>query len=150
MTFADIGLISHVTAAVAFLALLVLASISWQRGAVGPWLIVACAATVIWSVAAAYDFVVDHNIAWLVSALEIVRTAAWIAFLTAVLLHSRLSGGLSSQWRTILGSIFTICLALVIIELTGAIDLHKSLPAGSPDLAILARLVLAVRRDYVC
>ena len=37
MTFADIGLISHATAAVAFFSLLLLAAMSWQRGAVGAW-----------------------------------------------------------------------------------------------------------------
>ena len=144
MTFADIGLISHATAAAAFLSLLVLAVISWQRGAVGPWLIVACAGTVAWSAATAYNFVAGHDVGGMVSILEIVRTAGWVAFLTAVLAHSRVSGGLSFQWRTIIGAIFALCLVLVVIELSGFEKLRNFLPIGSADPSILARLILAI------
>jgi len=144
MTFADIGQISHAIAAAAFLALLVLAAISWQRGAVGPWLIVACAATVVWSAAAAYYFVDGRDVGTMVSVLEIVRTAGWVAFLTAVLAHSRVSGGLSFQWRTIIGAIFVLCLVLVVIELSGFENLRSLLPKGIADPSIMARLILAI------
>ncbi len=144
MTFADIGLITHATAAAAFLLLLVLAAISWQRGAVGPWLIIACAATVAWSAATAYYIDVGYDLGRMVSILEIVRTAGWVAFLTAVLVHSRVSDGLSFQWRTIIGSIFALCLVLVVIELGGFENLRNFLPIGSADPSILARLILAI------
>ena len=144
MTFADIGLISHATAAVAFLALLVLAAISWQRGAVGPWLIVACAATVAWSAATTYNFVGGYDVGRMVSILEIVRTAGWVAFLTAVLAQSKVSGGLSFQWRTIIGAIFALCLILVVIDLSGVERIRNPLSKGTVDLSISARLILAI------
>ncbi|MDA1326591.1 MAG: PEP-CTERM system histidine kinase PrsK [Proteobacteria bacterium] len=144
MTFADIGQISHATAALTFLSLLALAAISWQRGAVGAWLIIACAGSVAWSAATAYNFVAGHDVGTLVFVLEIVRTAGWILFLTAVLAHSRGSGGLSFQWRTIIGAIIVLCLALVIVELSGLKNLRNFLPAGSPDPSILGRLILAI------
>ena len=144
MTYADIGLISYATAAAAFLSLLVLAAVSWQRGAVGPWLMIACAATVAWSVATAYNFIGGHDLGKLVSVLEIVRTAGWIAFLTAVLAYSRVSANLPFQWRIIIGAIFSICLALVIIEAGGSENLRNFLPIRAPDPSILARLILAV------
>jgi putative PEP-CTERM system histidine kinase len=144
MTFADIGLISHATAAVAFLALLGLVAISSQRSAVGPWLMVACAGTVAWAGSAAYNFALGFDIGWLVSILEIVRTAGWIAFLTAVWAHSRVSGGLSFQWRTIIGAIFALCLVLIVVDLGGLGSLHGTSTNGTPDLSILARLILAI------
>jgi putative PEP-CTERM system histidine kinase len=73
-----------------------------------------------------------------------VRTAGWVAFLTAVLAHSRVSGGLSFEWRTIIGAIFALCLVLVVIELSGIENIRGSLPTGMPDPSILARLVLAI------
>ena len=144
MTFADIGLISHATAAVAFLSLLVLAAISWQRGAVGPWLLVACAATIAWAAATAYNFMAGHDIGTTVSILEIMRTAGWVAFLTAVLAHSRVSGGLSFQWRAIIGAIFALCLVLAICEISGLGFLRNFLPTGIPDPSIMSRLILAI------
>lgn len=144
MTFADIGLISHAMAAVAFLALLVLAAISWRRGAVGPWLLVACGTTVAWAAAVAYDYSGVHDLGTLVSILELARTAGWVAFLTAVVAHSRASGGLSFQWRTIIGAIFALCLAMSVFELSGVGAPRGFLPAGTPDPSILARLILAI------
>jgi putative PEP-CTERM system histidine kinase len=144
MTFANIGLISHATAAVAFLAMAALAAMSWRRGAVGPWLIIACATTVIWSAAVAYTYGNGRDFGTAIAALELMRNAGWVAFLTAVLAHSRVGGSLSFQWRAIIGAIFGLLLGLTVFELSGLDNLSDFFPDGMPDPSILARLVLAI------
>ena len=49
MTLANIGLISHASATLAFLALMALVCVGWRRGLVGASLVFACAATITWA-----------------------------------------------------------------------------------------------------
>ncbi len=144
MTFANIGLISHATAAVAFLVMAALAAMSWRRGPIGLWLIVACIATVVWSIAVASSFGSGRQFTTAISTLELMRNAGWVAFLTAVLSNSRVAGGLSFQWRAIIGAIFGLLLGLAIFELSGPEIFRSFIPKGTLDPAILARLVLAI------
>lgn len=145
MTFADIGFISYATSAVAFLVLMILTAVSWRRGPVGAWLVAACGATILWSVAAAYNFwTQQQDLTTVVAILEVLRTAGWMAFLTAVLSFSRISGGLTAHWRVLTSGVVLICLTVVFCEVAGKDNIRNILPSGSPDPSLFARLLLSV------
>ncbi|MBT5047934.1 MAG: PEP-CTERM system histidine kinase PrsK [Rhodospirillaceae bacterium] len=144
MTFADIGFISYATSAFAFLVLMMLTLVSWRSGPVGAWLVAACAATMVWSLAAAYNFWSGHDLTTLVAVLEILRTAGWMAFLSAVLFFSPVSGGLTTHWRILTGSVAFICLTAVFCEISGKENVRNFLPGGFPDPALFTRLLLSV------
>lgn len=144
MTFADIGLISHATAALAFLVLTSLTAMSWQRGAIGVWLMVACGMSVVWTIAASYDFWSGTDYSTLVAVAEVLRSAGWMMFLVAVLSQSRVSGGLSPRWRTVCAAIAGVCLAVIASDLAGPQTMRGLLPAGWPDPTLFGRLLLAV------
>jgi putative PEP-CTERM system histidine kinase len=123
---------------------MMLTLVSWRRGPVGAWLVAACAATVLWSLAAVYNFWSEHEFSTLVATLEVARTAGWVAFLTAVLAFSRVSGGLTTHWKFLIVGFVIVCATAVFCELGGPGNILNLLPEGSPDPSLFAHLILSV------
>lgn len=144
MSFAEIGLFSHAAAAVAFLALLTLAALSWRRGAVGAWLVFACGATALWAVAAGYDFATGRGPTTTVSVLEVLRTGGWLGFLFAIMFRMRASTGFGAGWKVAAGAVALVSLAVIGLEIAGAAAMRPLLPPGMPAPAVIGRLVLSV------
>ena len=144
MTFADIGLISHATATFAFLLLLALIALSWQRGTVGATLVVACAATVVWGASASYAFWVQTEHVTGLHVLEILRTAGWMIFIATVLSFNRRSGGLSSHWKVIAGAIAAVSVAVIAVDVAGYNGARMLPLKNTPDFSLFGRLFLSV------
>ncbi len=144
MSFGDIGLFSHATAAVAFFALMTLVMLSWQRGAVGAWLVFACAATALWAVAVGYDFTTGQKFSTIVPVLEVLRTGGWLGFLIAILFLARSQAGVPLDWAISAGGIALVCLTVIGLDLAGSPVTRPLLPPGAPDPGLVGRLILSV------
>ena len=144
MTYATVASLSHFVAAIAFLALTVLVAISWRRGPVGAWLVVAAAATVIWSGASAEMFRQNESPGAILALLEVVRTGGWLAFLIAVLSASRGERRTSRGWMTMIVSVGALCVGVSVASLIGDSTVRSLLPDGMPNVDLFGRLLLAV------
>ena len=140
----DIALISHSTAAAAFLVLTVLLVVSWQRGAVGAILFAACAVTTLWAAVSAYDAWRGGALHDFVGVLEVLRTAGWLSFLLSLLFLNRSSGKFPSAWFMAPPAIAIICLAVIAFDLVRGADDSVTLPGIDLDIALFGRFVLAV------
>ncbi len=144
MSFGNIGLFSHAAAAIAFFALMTLVTLSWRRGAVGAWLVFACGATTLWAVVVGYDFATGQKLTTAVSVLEVLRTGGWLGFLIAILFRMRIQEGILTSWWVAAGAIALACLAVIGLDLAGPAATRPLLPPGTPEPAIIGRLILSV------
>jgi len=144
MSFNDIGLFSHAAAAVAFVALLTLVTLSWRRGPIGAWLMFACAATALWAIAVGYDFATGRKLSAVVPVLEVLRTGGWLGFLTAILFLMRVRAGILTSWQASAGAIAVVCLVVIGLDIAGSTATLPLLPPGTPDPAVIGRLILSV------
>lgn len=144
MTFATVASFSHFAAAIAFLALTVLVAISWRRGPIGAWLIVAAAATAVWAAVAAGLFRKGAPSGEFLAILEIIRTGGWLAFLIAVLTAARGDGKTSRRWRPVIIIVCALCVGVATVELMDDAILRSWLPLEMPDAALFGKLLLAV------
>lgn len=141
----DVGTISHAIAAVAFVGLLALVVVSWERGPIGGWLVVACGATALWATAAAWAGWVEGAVPdMLMRAAEVLRTAGWLAFLLAVLSQTRVRGGSTSTWHAAAVIVVVVSVVTLATEIAGAEAVAAVLPNLGFDLGLLGRLILAV------
>lgn len=140
----DLESISHALAALAFLGLLVLVLVSWRGGAIGAWLAVACAATVVWAAFVAYASSPPGWPRELIEVLEVVRSAGWIAFLLVLLSLPSPGRTISSGWIGTVAVVVAVCLITIGIAFVDARALASVLSGLDMDLALLGRLVLAV------
>lgn len=140
----DIALISHSTAAAAFLVLTVLLLVSWQRGAIGAILLAACAMTTLWATVSAYDAWRGGTLHTLVGILEVLRTAGWLSFLLSLLFLNRSSEKFPSAWLMAPPAIAVICLAVISVDLLRGTGEYVKLPGLDLDFALFGRFVLAV------
>ncbi len=83
----DAGFVSHLAAAVAYLALTLLLLVSWKGRTPGIFLVSASATTTLWAAAAAYNFWTGGDIASIVSVLEVARSIAWVVLLWSALVQ---------------------------------------------------------------
>ena len=144
MQLTDVGLFSHLIAAIAFAALGL--TVLWRReqGAASLWMAGAAAATVVWALvfvgAARFG---DPWTGWL-SPAETVRTAAWLAFLVALLRNIwRLDERLRSSFviAGALGFIVSLQLALDLLGVIGPFETGTGIVA---HLFVISRLTVAV------
>ncbi len=140
----DIALISHSTAAAAFLVLTVLLLVSWQRGAIGAILLAACAMTTLWAMVSAYDAWRGGTLHTLVGILEVLRTAGWLCFLLSLLFLNRSSQKFPSAWLMAPPAIAVICLAVISVDLLRGTGESVKLPGINLDFALFGRFMLAV------
>jgi putative PEP-CTERM system histidine kinase len=144
MTALDAGIISHAIAALAFLALLMLVAVSWERGPIGGWLIVACGATAIWALVASYSGWNGGDYERLTRIADVLRTAGWLGFLLALLSLSRSGGEFTSGWRTTTAAVTLVCVVLVAADIADRRALRALLPSPHIEVGILGRLILSV------
>lgn len=140
----DAGTISHAIAALAFLGLLVLVAISWQRGPIGGWLILACGATAAWALIAAYSGWNDGEYERLTHIAEVLRTASWLGFLLALLSLSRPGQEFTSGWRLTTAVVTFVCVVVLLVDIIGRRTIAALLPSLDIEIGILGRLILSV------
>lgn len=143
MTF-DIGAVSHATAMAAFLLLMLLVVLSWRQGYIGAWLTAACALTALWAGVAAWNDWTGGELGLSVLVLEVLRTAGWIAFLLSLLFLDRQGGTMAPAWLATVGAIGALCVAVVGLDIAAAAHAGADMLAGTLNLPIFGRLILAV------
>jgi putative PEP-CTERM system histidine kinase len=143
MTF-DIGAISHATAMAAFLLLMLLVVLSWRQGYIGAWLTAACAVTALWAGVAAWNDWTGGELGLAVLVLDVLRTAGWIAFLLSLLFLDRQGGTMAPAWLATVGAIGALCVAVVGLDIAAAAHAGADVLAGTLNLPIFGRLILAV------
>jgi putative PEP-CTERM system histidine kinase len=142
LALTNLGIVSHSLAAVAFLVLLALVLISWRRGGVGGWLVVASAMTALWAAGVAFEYWAGEGRYRIVAVFEVLRMVSWLAFLSSVLWLSRQGAPFSRSRAAIIAVTVLISLVVIGLDLSGT----RSLPFISShlDMATFGRLVLAV------
>ena len=147
MKLTDVGFLSHLIAAVGFVALAISIIARRQATAANVWLVVAAVATAAW----AGDFVMaarfGHAYTALLSPAETLRTATWIGFLVALLRTSwQLDSRLSSSFviASAIGFVTAMQLGLDIVDVFAnpGPSLH-----GRPLIAalfVVGRLTVAI------
>ena len=132
-----IGTVSYGAAAVAFLFLSVLLVTSWRGRLPGLLLALASLGTAAWAAALAYLAARPNTIALLGEVLEVLRNAAWFAFLVVLLGYS---GKSVRPLRLAALGIAVFCGAMLVAALYSG-----SVSAARPEmLSMLGHVVLAV------
>src|SRR5688572_3521091 len=131
-----IGTVSYAAAAAAFLFLSLLLMTSWRGRLPGMLLSMASLISAMWAGAEAYAAAVPHSSVLLAHALEILRSAAWFAFLMVLLAYSQKA---MRPLRVAALGLAVFCAVVLVATLyTGA-------TAARPELfGILSRLLLAI------
>ena len=131
-----IGTLSYAAAAAAFLFLSLLLMTSWRGRVPGMLLAMASLMTAAWAGAEAYCAAQPGSGIRLAQSLEVLRSAAWFAFLLVLLAYSRKT---VRPLRLVAGALGIFCAVVLIATLyTGA-------SAAKPDLfGIVSRLLLAI------
>lgn len=142
MSALDADTITHVIAALAFLGLLALVLVSWQNGAIGGWLALACGATAIWSLVAAYSAWHGDDYERLTRVFEVLRTAGWLAFLLALLSLPRTGRDVAPRWRLGAAAVAVVCIMVVAADMMGSHAVEFS--SLRVEIGILGRLILSV------
>ena len=88
MAGANLFVLSHSIAAIAFLLLCALTVTSWRRGPLGGWLIGASAATALWASYAVYQGPPTLDESGALGLFDLIRSSGWIVFLVGVLMKS--------------------------------------------------------------
>ncbi|PZN92260.1 MAG: PEP-CTERM system histidine kinase PrsK [Alphaproteobacteria bacterium] len=140
MLLTDVGLFSHLIAAIGFSALAVAALWRRDRSPFAGWLAVAALTTALWGVAFVVAARNPHAYGFWLTPAGTLRSAAWIAFLIAVL---RPTWRLDDRYRSsfvIAGAVgFVVALQLV-LDLRGATE-----AALGGDRSVLSQLFLILR-----
>ncbi len=140
---ADIGTISYATAAVAFLFLSILLLTGWRGRLQGAMLTAASLITALWAAVVAYQVSQGHGYSLAGDLLEILRSAAWFAFLGILLGFSRLTPA-SSSLRLRLVAVGVALLCLVLVAAATYLNLYSSESRPNFFTDIAARVMLAV------
>jgi len=143
----DVGIISHLIACVGFSALAISVATQRQHDGESLWLVIAALVTAAW----AGDFVLTARLggdfALLLSPLETLRTAAWIAFLVSLLRTSwALDDRLSSSFviASAIGFVTAMQLGLDLVDVVGngGVSLHERPIVAA--LFVVGRLTVAI------
>ena len=116
------GLVSHAIAAIAFFVLVAVLLAGWKRGALGGWLMGACAVTMLWAAVAAYEStgytpsIVLHRTVWV---LDLLRSAGWIAFLLIIVIRIWTGAAYASVRLALPVMIGIVCLLSIGLESSG-------------------------------
>ena len=145
MQLTDVGLFSHLLGGIGFAALAVSTLMRKRRDEATWWLIGAAVMTALW----AFDFVMAARIGapftYLLSPLETLRTASWVAFIIALLRISwRLDDRLSSSFFVagVIGFVTTAQLTLDAVGwMNGEAGSHEALLSL---LFVVSRLTVAI------
>lgn len=143
----EVGLVAHGLACLAFLVLAGVLAFQREQTVSSVWLATAALTTAVW--AGTFVFAVRFGEGYidLVSPMETLRTAAWIAFLVSLLVRSwRLSDrvNLSFVLAVCLGFLFA---AQLLMDMTGWFGMGLSGPLSNLELGylfIISRLVCAI------
>jgi putative PEP-CTERM system histidine kinase len=134
----DIGLISHATALVAFLALSVVAALFWRGRPQRPALVVACLSTALWAGVIIGARLAGNLSAQIIQLSELLRDASWIFFLLQ-LASMRFTGEPFSlagkRWLPLYTA--GIAAALCLLFLAPPLSTHFGLDATLRDYAAL-------------
>ncbi len=140
MELTDVGLFSHLLAAVGFGALALAAAANPRRGNASLWLAFAAAMTMAWAIVFVLVVRNPYRFGFWLSPAETVRSASWIAFLVAVL---RPTWQLDQRLRSsfiIAGAIGFIAALQMALDLLGA-----SADVLSGDRSIVGQLFIVMR-----
>ncbi len=132
-----IGTVSYALAAAAYLAFFAILLKSWRGRVQGMLLAFASAATATWASVLAYVAANPQTPELAVGIFEILRNAAWFAFLLVLLGYAWKS---ARTLRPIAVGIFAICAVALVAEIYSG----RTAAAGPNVFAIFGRLVLAV------
>ena len=142
----SIGQISYITGAVAFIVLGI-ALVSIWRGRLGPLLLLAVVATVVWALVLALHATIE-GLMPLVFLLELLRDAAWLVFLSSLIM-GRSESSFPSRLRLYVHGLWIGLLVLGLVlgwmyERTGSlwpgIVLHTGFNALNIVLALAATI----------
>ncbi|MGI4879881.1 MAG: XrtA/PEP-CTERM system histidine kinase PrsK [Janthinobacterium lividum] len=147
MSLTDVGLFSHLIAAVGFVALAVSVIMRRQQTGASIWLVIAALTTAAWAMTFVMAVRFGGLYAGLLSPMETLRTAAWIAFLVALLrTSSLLDERLSSSFviAGAIGFITTLQLALDLVDVFGNLDVSLHAKPVVAVLFVVGRLTVAI------
>lgn len=140
MQLTDVGLFSHLLAAIGFGGLMVAMVFNPRRGTTSLWLAFAAATTMVWAIVFVLVERDPHVFGLWLSPAETVRSASWIAFLVAMLRPTwQLDNRLRSSF-IIAGAIGFIAALQLALDLLGA-----SVDVLSGDRSIVGQLFIVMR-----
>src|SRR4051794_19896937 len=137
-----IPLVSYALTTVAFGGLAALTSVRGRPTGPALYLLIACLATVAWSVSVVVAIATTDAITGREMVLETVRSAAWIAFLQRLLRGRSGAGTELLTGHTATGGLVLVSALLVAADI--AIDLDSELAAWATSVATIGRIALAV------
>jgi putative PEP-CTERM system histidine kinase len=136
--------LSYGSAAVAFVVLAALLLVSWRRGAVGAWLMVAAVVSALWAVYGTYGAVTGSGDEIVLGVLELLRSAAWIGCLLWVLFRTPQANPTEFGRRYAAPAIAALFVAMIGLEIA-APGFGDEAPGGVGfDPSIFGRLAIAV------
>ncbi len=147
MKLTDVGAISHSIAAIGFVALAMSVGTRRHQTGASAWLAVAALTTAAWAATFVMAARFGGLYAALLSPMETLRTAAWIAFLVALLRTSwRLDEQLSSSFiiAGTIGFITTMQLALDLVDIFGNAGVSFHARPLIATLFVVGRLSVAI------
>ena len=119
MTAFHVAAMSYGAAAAGFVLLAVLIAASWRGRVQGALLGVSAVASFVWAATLAYFFIRSPGDARVASIVEILRTAAWLAFLVSLLDFSGRASGLPAarlHWLRL--GLGLVCVTLLVVAAT--------------------------------
>lgn len=116
----DIGVISYSVAALMFLVLSLLLLTSWRGRLQGALLVGACIITVIWAIVVAYHAARNYPDSLLVPMLEIIRNAAWFAFLIRLLHPMEIAAPMSVRLKILTAIVLGLSALLLALLYMGS------------------------------
>ncbi len=134
------GLVSHLAAFAAYMLLVALLIISWRKGGLGAWLLIACGLTALWAATVSHAEWSSQSTLW-PWLMEGVRTSGWLVFMASVLAVHAGSQSDASSPRLLLPIIAAFCVVLVGTDIVRAVVGQSVLTAG---FALFVRLIGAV------
>jgi len=143
----EVGLVAHALACLAFLGLAGALAVQREQTVSSVWLATAALTTAVWAGTFVFAVRFGGRYVDLVSPMETLRTAAWIAFLVSLLVRSwRLSDrvNLSFVLAVCLGFLFA---AQLLMDMTGWFDMGLAAPFSKVQLGylfIISRLICAI------
>ncbi len=140
MLLTDVGLFSHLLAAVGFSALAIAALWRQERTAYSTWLAAAAAMTALW--ASIFVAVVHNPVAWgfWLTPASTLRSAAWIAFLIALLRPTWQLDNRTQSSFIIAGSIGFVIAMQLVLDLLGFTE-----AALGGDRSVVSQLFIILR-----
>ena len=143
MAGANLFVLSHSIAAIAFLLLCALTVTSWRRGPLGGWLIGASAATALWASYAVYQGPPTLDESGALGLFDLIRSSGWIVFLVGVLMKSW-QGSASTPLRPMLPVVVVLCGATILYEAAALWPAMGVFDLAGHDVALYGRLLIAV------